>query len=81
MSWLAQVTERIADATALDATDLELTPEATRELLDLARVASHDSGERVNAPLLCFVLGLVHGRGVPFADAARAARIAMGAQS
>jgi hypothetical protein len=32
-------------------------------LLDLARVAAHDSGERTNAPLLCYVLGVAVGRG------------------
>ena len=77
MSWLAGVTESIADATALDATDLELSPDQIRELLDVARVASHESGERVNAPLLCFVLGVVHARGVSFEDAVQAARRAI----
>jgi len=80
MTWLARVTERIADGTALDATDLELTPDQTRELLDIAREASHTSGDRINAPLLCFVLGLVHGRGVAFTDAMQAARDGMGAE-
>jgi hypothetical protein len=77
MSWLADVTERIADTTALDATDLELSPDQIRELLDVARAASHESGERINAPLLCFVLGMVHARGVSFADAVQAARAAI----
>jgi hypothetical protein len=77
MSWLAQVTEKVADATALDATDLELSPDQVRELLDVARVASHESGERINAPLLSFVLGMVHARGVAFEDAVQAARSAM----
>jgi hypothetical protein len=26
-------------------------------LLDLARIAAHESGERTNAPLLCYFLG------------------------
>ena len=29
----------------------------------LARVAAHDSGERTNAPLLCYLLGVAVGRG------------------
>lgn len=32
------------------------------ELLDLARVAAHDSGDRINAPLVCYLLGLTRGR-------------------
>ena len=32
------------------------------ELLELARVAAHASGERTNAPLLCYLVGLAHGR-------------------
>jgi len=78
MSWLTDVTEAIADSTALDATDLTLSPDQIRELLDIARVASHESGERINAPLLCFVLGLVQARGVAFDDAMQAARKALG---
>jgi Domain of unknown function (DUF6457) len=31
-------------------------------LLDLARVTAHDSGERTNAPLVCYLLGLARGR-------------------
>jgi hypothetical protein len=32
------------------------------ELLELARLAAHVSGERTNAPLLCYLVGLAHGR-------------------
>jgi hypothetical protein len=77
MSWLTDITERIADATALDARDLELSPDQIRELLDVARLASHESEERINAPLLCFVLGMIHGRGTAFEDAVQAARRAI----
>ena len=31
-------------------------------LLDLAGAAAHDSGERTNAPLVCYLVGLAHGR-------------------
>ena len=30
-------------------------------LLDLARVAAHESGDRTNAPLLCYLLGRAGG--------------------
>ena len=35
----------------------ELSEEDQRTLLDLARIAAHDGGERTNAPLLCYLLG------------------------
>jgi hypothetical protein len=35
-------------------------PEATT-LLELARVAAHESGDRRNAPLLCYLLGRAGG--------------------
>ena len=34
-----------------------LTDEEQETLLDLARIAAHDGGERTNAPLLCYLLG------------------------
>jgi hypothetical protein len=42
---------------------LQLSPSDVRTVLDLARVAAHDSGERTNAPLLCYLLGVAVGRG------------------
>ena len=32
------------------------------ELLELARIAAHESGERINAPLLCYLVGLARCR-------------------
>jgi hypothetical protein len=43
-----------------------------RTLLDLARVAAHDSGERTNAPLLCYLLGVAVGRGAELGELADA---------
>jgi hypothetical protein len=43
--------------------ELELSAGDRRTLLDLARVAAHDSGERTNAPLLCYLLGIAVARG------------------
>jgi hypothetical protein len=31
-------------------------------LLDLARIAAHDSGARTNAPLLCYLVGRAQSR-------------------
>ncbi|HEY2935493.1 MAG TPA: DUF6457 domain-containing protein [Gaiellaceae bacterium] len=67
-AWLAQVTEAIG----LDPDTLSDADEA--ELLDLARIAAHESGERTNAPLLCYLLGLAAARGTSLAELARTVR-------
>jgi Domain of unknown function (DUF6457) len=60
--WLLSARDAIAAAAGLHASELELTPAERRTLLDLARVAAHGSGERTNAPLLCYLIGLAAGR-------------------
>lgn len=35
----------------------ELSDAEEKTLLDLARIAAHESGDRRNAPLLCFLIG------------------------
>ena len=69
MTWLDQITTSLADETGVDVTALELSPDTVRALLDVARVASHSSGERIYAPLLCYVLGMLSSRGVPLEQA------------
>jgi len=39
----------------------DISEEDAETLLDLARIAAHDSGERTNAPLLCYLVGRVQG--------------------
>jgi hypothetical protein len=51
---------------------VELSADEVRTLLDLARVAAHDSGERTNAPLLCYLVGVAVGRGAELPDVADA---------
>jgi hypothetical protein len=63
MSWLDDVTDEIAAGTGIDAAELRLSPGEVREILDIARIASHASGERINAPLLCHVLGIARAKG------------------
>ncbi len=60
--WLRQARDRLAEAAGEDRASLDLTQEEIDELLELARVAAHESGERINAPLLCYLVGLVHAR-------------------
>jgi hypothetical protein len=39
----------------------ELSDEDARTLLELAQIAAHESGERTNAPLLCYLVGRLQG--------------------
>lgn len=55
--WLTQARDALARASGVPAEQLELDDEAARSLLELARVAAHESGERTNAPLLCYLVG------------------------
>ena len=60
--WLTAARNRVAAAAGLDPSSLELTQEEVDEVLELARVAAHESGERINAPLLCYLVGVAHAR-------------------
>ena len=60
--WLSAARDRLAQATGEDPSALDLGQADVDEILELARVAAHESGERTNAPLLCYLVGLAHGR-------------------
>jgi Domain of unknown function (DUF6457) len=68
-AWLQSARDEIAAASGVPATELELSAGDTRTLLDLARVAAHDSGVRTNAPLLCYLIGVAVARGDAGLDA------------
>ncbi|TML30014.1 MAG: hypothetical protein E6G26_01840 [Actinobacteria bacterium] len=70
--WLQSARDAMARASGVPAEELELSPADVRTLLDIARVAAHDSGDRTNAPLLCYLAGLTVGRGAELADVADA---------
>ena len=55
--WLTQARDALAAAAGIAASELELSDESVATLLDLAGLAAHQSGERTNAPLLCYLLG------------------------
>jgi hypothetical protein len=72
--WLSRRADALAAAAGIDRSVLELSEADTKTLLDLARIAAHTSGERTNAPLLCYLVGLAQtsGRGLDeIADAVR----------
>jgi uncharacterized protein DUF6457 len=60
-AWLADARDALAQAAGVSPAELELTNEDVRTLLDLARIAAHESGERTNAPLLCYLVGRAQG--------------------
>jgi hypothetical protein len=60
--WLAQARDRLAQAAGEDPSTLDLSQADIDELLELARIAAHESGERINAPLLCYLVGLANAR-------------------
>jgi len=55
--WLSQARDALVQTSGGTAEHLELDDEAVRALLELARLAAHESGERTNAPLLCYLVG------------------------
>jgi hypothetical protein len=61
--WLVEARDRLAEAAGQGPDSLELSQAEIDELLELARLAAHDSGERINAPLVCYLVGLARGRG------------------
>jgi hypothetical protein len=60
-AWLSAARDRIAEAAEVPSSELELSADMEATLLDLARVAAHESGARTNAPLLCYLLGRAGG--------------------
>lgn len=72
--WLTRARDAVAQAAGVDPADLELDEDATATLLDLARIAAHASGERTNAPLLCYLVGLAQRGGADLDTLADAVR-------
>ena len=60
--WLREARDRLAETSGESPESFELSQAEIDDLLELARVAAHDSGERINAPLLCYLVGLARGR-------------------
>ncbi len=59
--WLEAASERLAREVGADASAYTLTQREIDDLLELARVAAHESGQRINAPLVCYLAGLASG--------------------
>jgi hypothetical protein len=70
-AWLSDARDALARAAGVQPETLELSDEEAATLLDLARIAAHESGERTNAPLLCYLVGRA-GRATPLDELAAA---------
>ena len=70
-SWLTGARDALARESGVEG--LELSNDDVATLLDLARIAAHESGERTNAPLLCYLVGRAQ-QGVSLDDLADAVR-------
>jgi hypothetical protein len=68
-AWLSTVRDELAHAAGIAANELTLDDEDERTVLELARIAAHESGERINAPLLCYLAGRAAERGGVAPDA------------
>ena len=60
-AWLTEARNTLARAAGVAPDTLELSDEEEATLLELARVAAHESGARTNAPLLCYLAGRAQG--------------------
>lgn len=60
--WLSAARDRLAEGVGDDPAEYDLGEEDIELLLDLAGVAAHESGDRTNAPLTTFLVGLAIGR-------------------
>jgi hypothetical protein len=72
--WLSQRADELAAASGVERARLDLSGDDIRELLDLAKVAAHESGARINAPLLCYLVGVARGSGKGVGELADALR-------
>lgn len=62
IDWLEQARQDLAAAVGDSAGAYELSKDDVERLLDLARVAAHESGDRRTAPLTTYLAGLARGR-------------------
>ena len=59
--WLESAQRRLQESFP-DSGPFTLSPADIEALLELAKAAAHESGDRTNAPLVSYLVGLAHGR-------------------
>ncbi|MHB1509760.1 MAG: DUF6457 domain-containing protein [Acidimicrobiales bacterium] len=60
--WLDEARQRLAYAAGEASSVYDLSPAQAEALLNLAGAAAHESGDRKNAPLVAYLVGLAKGR-------------------
>jgi len=60
-AWLTRARDALAAETNAEPSHLDLSDTDTGIVLELARIAAHESGARTNAPLLCYLVGRAQG--------------------
>jgi hypothetical protein len=55
--WLLAARNALAASANVSADEVDLHEDDESTLLELARLAAHESGARTNAPLLCYLVG------------------------
>ena len=73
-NWLTTARDAAADAAGVERASLDLSAADEATILDLARIAAHDSGQRTNAPLLCYLVGQAAAAGASLDEIADAVR-------
>jgi hypothetical protein len=61
--WLSLRADALAAASGLPRERFELDQAAVDQLLELAKIGAHESGERTNAPLLTYLVGVAQASG------------------
>jgi hypothetical protein len=73
-NWLTAARDAAADAAGIERASLDLPVADEATILDLARIAAHNSGQRTNAPLLCYLVGQAAAAGASLDEIADAVR-------
>ncbi len=60
--WLGRARDDLVEVVGDHPGAYDLAQADVDDLLELARVAAHESGERTNAPLTTYLVGLARGR-------------------
>ena len=67
-AWLADAADALARVADIPRERLDLEEETVRTLLDIARIAAHESGDRTNAPLVGYLAGICRASEVSVRD-------------
>jgi hypothetical protein len=66
--WLVDAADALSRRAGVERSGLDLDEGTIGALLDLARIAAHESGDRTNAPLVCYLAGVCRASEVSVND-------------